>query len=425
MNTGFKDRLSALLLAVLLALGAYVMLADFRNYRQVRDIATPASPDSLSLPQPWGGYAWRQLARAAGNSWLLDPETARATIEKAARRYPVDAVQWLDLARMQARGGRQLEVPALLAKARASQPFERQTLWTVAQIALQTGQPELAETQLRQWLVQYSGDTEQALFIARRWIEEPGDLIDRVLPPGPLFLQQAMAVARLRGDRPLAEAVWQRLDPKPGLDEAAFLDYAQLLLDTGDAGDAFALWARRDPQLQAGVVNGSFSRELGQDIALNWRGGAPAGVRIVRDFNVSHSPPASLKIEFNGKENIQLAAPWILLPADAGRYYRLAGAWRAERLTTRSLPYLQLTAPGGLRETLAMPAPDFDWQPFELEFRVPAEAGLLRLELRRDATQAFDRNIDGRLWLDSIALSPSDEPQPEVPFAPALTATQR
>ncbi|MDT8321179.1 MAG: hypothetical protein RQ826_11695, partial [Xanthomonadales bacterium] len=313
----------------------------------------------------------------------------------------------------------------LLAKARASQPFERQALWTAAQIAMQVGQLRLAETQLRQWLVQYPRDTEQALFIARRWIDDPGELIDRVLPPGPLFLQQAMAVARARRDRQLAESVWQRLDPKPGLDEDAFLDYVQLLLDAGDAKGAFELWTRREPQLHSGVVNGSFSRELGRDTALNWRSRAPAGVRIERDFEESESAPASLKIEFNGKENIHLAAPWILLPADAGVRYRLAGAWRAERLSTRSLPYLLVTAAGGLRETLKVPSPDFDWQPFQLELRVPEDADLLRLELRRDRTQAFDRNIDGRLWLDSISLSPIDGPRPEPPITPALTAGQR
>lgn len=425
MTTGFQGRLSALLPTVLLVLGSYVMLADFSNYRQARAIAAPAGPDALALPQPWGGYAWRRLTRIAGNGWLLDPEAARATIEKTARRYPVDSAQWLDLARMQARGGRHVEVPALLAKARASQPFERQAPWTTAQIALQTGQPELAETQLRQWLAQNPGDTEQALFIARRWIDDAGELIERMLPPDPLFLQQAMAVARLWRDRPLAEAVWQRLDPKPGLEEAAFLDYAQLLLDTGDAKSALELWARRDSQLQSGVVNGSFSRELGQDKALNWRSRAPAGVRIGRDFKVTQSPPASLKIEFNGKENIQLAAPWILLPVAAGGYYRLAGAWRAERLSTRSLPYLRLTAPGGLREMVAVPAPDFDWQPFVFEFRVPADADLLRFELRRDATQAFDRNISGALWLDSISLSPIDEPQPERPAPATQAAAER
>lgn len=424
MTTGSQGRLSALLPAVLLVFGGYVMLADFTNYRQARGMATPTDPDALALPQPWGGYAWRQLTRIAANGWLIDPETAHATIEKAARRYPVDSDQWLALASMQARADRHVEVPVLLAKARASQPFERQALWTAVQIALQTGQSQLAEAQLRQWLVQYPGDTEQALFIARRWIDDPGELIDHILPPGLPFLQQAMTVARLWRDRPLAEAVWQRLDPKPGLDGDAFLNYAQLLLDTGDAKGAFDLWAQRDPQLQSGMANGSFSRELGQDSALNWRSRAPTGVRIERDFEVSQSPPASLKIEFNGKENIQLAAPWILLPVAAGGYYRLAGAWRAERLSTRSLPYLRLTAPGGLLETLAVPAPGFDWQPFAFEFRVPADTDLLRFELRRDATQAFDRNISGALWLDSISLSPIDDPQPERPASATQAAPE-
>ncbi|MDT8410269.1 MAG: hypothetical protein RQ741_11760 [Wenzhouxiangellaceae bacterium] len=431
MNKAFKTRLAALLPAMLLAPAAYIMLADYLNYRQARQFDAPTSPTALTLPQPWGGYGWRQLARTAGNGWLADPDTALQAIQAAAPRYPIDSGQWLDHARILTRAGRLDPVAGLLGKAHASQPFEREALWAASQIALETGQPELAERQLRQWLDQYPRDTEQALFIARRWIDQPGERIDRVLPAGPVYLAQAMAVARVQRDRELAEAAWQRFEPRPGLDDAAFLDYVQLLLETGDIASAFTLWSSRDRHVQSGVANGSFSRELGSDIALNWRSRAPAGVRIERDLDVAASEPASLKIEFNGKENIHLAAPWILMPARAGGHYRLSGAWRAERLTTRALPYLLLTAEGGLSEKLALPQPNFDWQAFSIDFQVPeqapvqvseqapeqvsGQATLLRLQLRRDRTEAFDRNIDGRLWLDSLSLQPIEAPIEALP----------
>ena len=406
--TGAARRGAAgVLLAALLAAGGYVMLADFVNLRRAEALDRPVTPDHLGLPQPWGGYGWRRLARVAGDAAVLAPDTARRALLEAAERYPLDAVQWLDLARIHARAGNAAAVDAALLRANAVQPFQRRALWAAAQVALQTGNAELAERQLRRWLRLYPRDTGQALFIGRRWIDSPGALIDRMLPEGREFLAEAMEVARRQSDPALAEAVWQRLDPAPEMDDPLFLNFAELLLATGQVERAAELWAGRDATYTVGgVANGSFSRPPGEALGLNWRTGrVPAGVRVERDTEQASSPPASLRVEFNGKENIRLGVPWIRIPVQPGQHYRLSGTWRADGLTTRSLPYLDLRAEGGgLRERLEVPGGDFDWRPWSIEFQAPADAQLIRLQLRRNRTDAFDRNIAGTLWLDDVEL---------------------
>jgi hypothetical protein len=397
------------LLILALAAGAWVMLVDFVNLRAAHEVEHPTEPAALPLPQPWGGYAWRELSRGAGDAFAREPATAAAAIEEAATQYPLDATQWLDLARI--RTERDADgIDRALDKARASQPMHRESLWRAAQIALRTGQAELAERQLRQWLAMYPRDTGRALFIGARWIDDPGELLDRMLPPGREFRNEAMSVAREQRNIPLGNAIWERLDPKPGLDDAAFVDYAALLLDAGEVDPAVALWAERDPEFDGtGVANGRFTRALGPGMGLNWLTNyAPPSVRIERDIEQVFSEPASLRITFSGKENVRLARPAIRFPVRSGQGYRLTGMWRADGLTTRSLPYFDLRV-GDVRERMPVPVQAFDWEPWAIEFRAPVDARLATLVLRRDATDAFDRNIDGTLWIDDVRLEPVDE----------------
>jgi len=406
------------ILATALAAGFYVMLADYLNLRAAAGAETPRAIAGLPLAQPWGGYGWRALSRLAGDASVQDPEIAAETLRHAAVRYPLDATQWLDLAQIHVAAGRGPEAEVALAKARATQPLDRRSLWRAAQIALRTGDDALAERHLRQWLRLYPGDTGQALFIGRRWIDAPGELIDRMLPPGRAFLEEAMRVAVRRRDPALAEAVWDRLEPKPGLDDAEFQLFTDLLLAIGEVDRAVELWASRDPAFDGrGIVNGQFTRPPGRSAGLDWHtANAPAAVRIEHDTRHAWSQPASLRIEFNGKENIYLAQPTIRIPVQPGRLYRLAGMWRAEALTTRSLPYFELRTPHGPRWTIRVPVADFPWEDWELTFRAPSDTRLVQLSLRRDRTDAFDRNIDGTLWVDDIVLEP-------LPEQPAMEAT--
>lgn len=399
-----------------LLLAGYIMLVDWINLRAVGDELEPRALEELPLPQPWGGYAWRALSRSAGDRWQAGPEQARATLAEASRRYPLDAPQWLDQARIEAASNDSASsVDPLLAAAAAVQPQARAMQWRATQIALQSDQPDIAERQLRNWIRDFPRDTERALFIAGRWLDEPDALVDRILPTvdGVIpdeFLVQTLRAARRQRDAALAEAAWQRFDATPGLADPALLEYVELLLDANEVDRAIALWQAADPAFAAtGIANAGFDREPGEGLALNWRTQRPpAGVRIERDFDNYTSAPASLRIAFGGKDNIALNEPWTRIPVAPGTRYRLTGQWQARAITTRSRPYLIVLGEGArINARLELPHTRFDWQPLELEFDVPEDVRIVRLQLRRNRTEDFDRYIDGTLWLDDFALTPS------------------
>lgn len=399
---------------VVLVPAGIVMLTDFVNLRQVSGSDVLQEVREFSIPQPWGGYAWHSRKLTTSDEWRQSPDSAHTTMQASAVRYPLEAAQWLTLAEIaNARSGPG-EVANLLERALATEPFRRDVLWRAAQIALQTNNPALAEDHLRRWLGQYPNDTEHALFIGRRWISEPGALLDRMLPDGREFLIEAMRVARRQGDTALARSVWTRLEPRPALADQAFLDYVELLLDAGQIADAVELWAENDSgYTPGGVPNGNFERAIGEPLGLNWRISVRGGVRIERDLDEFASAPASLRIEFNGKENVRLGAPWVRVPVNSGQWYRLRGQWKAEDLTTRALPYLVVSFEGQRGgERIELPEPDFNWRALELDFKVPNDVRILRIMVRRDPTEAFDRNIDGLLWVDDLTLEPIPDPEP-------------
>ncbi|MCA1778403.1 MAG: hypothetical protein LC637_03175, partial [Xanthomonadaceae bacterium] len=331
-----------------LALACGLMLADLFKLRQAHELESPFSPGALNWPQPWSGYAARHWVRQAGSDWRRNPDAAAAILAAGAPLYPMDSLQWLDQAAIQAALQHQDLAETSLLKALAVQPARREVLWSAVQIALQTGSEPLAEGLLRQWLQGHPRDTEQALFVARRWITRPEALLERLLPDGRLYLEQAMAAALRHRDAALAEAVWHKLESRAGLGDPVFLQYVELLIELDKIDSAAALWAAQDPDWRDGpldhrLVNGQFTRPLTDQLGFAWRTtGAPGGVYIERDPVQWLSDPASLRISFNGKENVRLAAPSIRLPVQPGERYRLTGAWRAEALTTRALPYLHL-----------------------------------------------------------------------------------
>jgi hypothetical protein len=390
---------------------AFIAVSEYRTLRMADALPAETSLARLQAQQPWGGLAGQELARRLYGAEGIDPRVAEAALAWQIARAPLNPWRWLDRAEFTLWAGQDwARVLWHLDAAIAVQPESRRLRWLAAQVAARAGNAFVAEEQLRRWLQGQPQGTASALRLASQWIQDPEPLLDRVLPPGDAYLEQTLSFAHRERRMDLAAAAWTRLPrPRPPGDQA-LLDFVDLALATGWRGDAAAAWAESYPEYAYGKVhNGDFLRDFGAERGLDWRRRMPPGTAVVRDTRVFHTAPASLRIDFDGRNNpglSQPSLPVLVPPRFTDGRWTLSGYWRGEGLTTRSLPYLRLAADGVGEARLPVPARDFDWTPFQIEIDLPRDGTVLNLQVRRNAvSREFDRNIAGRLWIDDLRLT--------------------
>lgn len=403
---------TALLVAVLLSANEY------RALRYTSELDPLSGLQQLQHSPLWAGHAGRALARRLDARWRVNPNQAQALLQQQLSHYPLDPWHWQLLARIDRElGADTAHLQQRLNAAAAIQPGHRELRWVAVNLSQHFGDVNLVSQQLKHWLEDQPSRTASALFIANRWIDEPDQQIDQVLPEGEAYLVAAMRHARSTRNTALADAVWRRL-PQPRLvNDPAVGDYARMLLSRGDHSVARNLLAQLDPSFaRHGVPGGQFQFDLQGLSTLGWDFRAPQGLRIrIVDDTL---PPTSmitasdqladiraLQLDFDGDHNLNFSRPVVRFPAPEPGHYQLQGWWRAQGLTTRSLPRLQLRAQHSpLRGQIDLPSRNFGWQPFTIDFEITNPEDTLTFQVVRRSTQAFDRNLAGQLRLTDLRL---------------------
>ena len=383
--------------------------------------------NQLAGAQPWGGLAARESSLRLQDDWLENPGERLQALDWALRRYPLDADAWMLRTRLlrELYGLTDATRQSLYA-ALAAQPNQRELNWRALTLAEALGDRDLVAHALRQWTSGRTQNVDRALFAGARWFPEPGERLDRVLPDGEGYLIRAVRYARDQGLPELAEAAWQRLEQPRRPDERVLSNYLQLQRAHGHHERVLAVLQTLDPAYRPGrLPAGDFSVSIAAMEHMGWALRMPSGARLVRDERdlppevpVLHPAAplsaASLRLEFSGTENIRLNTPRVRFrPVEPGRYV-LRGWWKAERLTTRALPALEVRLDGTrVRRRVEVPGPSFDWQPFSVELQIDETLPVIQFSVIRASTQAFDRYLGGRLSLANLSLEPLGEPVPE------------
>ncbi|TVQ34181.1 MAG: hypothetical protein EA370_11025 [Wenzhouxiangella sp.] len=421
--------------ALFLLAALWVAWSEFVALRMDTDAEPFERLERLATIQPWGGLAAREAARQLEHRWRIAPELAEQGLQWQLARYPLDPWRWLLMARIQ----RSLELAAAgpdgapervartsidLATARSVQPMSREMQWQAVNLAQVFADADLIAHQLRLWLDGQPHMTDRALFLAARWIEDPGQRLDQVLPEGEDYLVRAMRFARSSRQPALAAAVWARLpQPRPA-EDPALADYVHISLAHDDPAVTIALWTDLDPAYAPGrLPGGHFGLSLATLDALGWDFRMPRGAAVGLDqatpdgqdpnrvpLPASTPPAGSLRLDFAGTENINLVRPRVRFPVPEPGRYRISGWWRADALTTRSLPALVLRVEdGGPQRRIELPGQDFSWAPFAAEVEVEQADAMVLVHLHRRRTNAFDRDIAGALWLADLRFEPIRE----------------
>jgi tetratricopeptide (TPR) repeat protein len=410
---------SLIVLAIFFA-WVYAALLPWRAERLARAVATGGAPADAALGLPWAG----EPALVAARRLMLQPggggESAGRLLERAVLVRPLYAPGWMDLAELNLELGHHEKAQRYAELAREIWPTRGRLLWKLAMLQVRMGNADQVLGLMRDYLAAVPRDVYRTLVLARRLQPDPEALIAALMPRAggderrDALLRRMLDSARWLGDAALAQAVWRRLPVAMIRDPAIAYPYVDAMVRWRRPQAAIDAWRSVRGEVRLGVLeNGGFERPL-LNGGFGWRNGKVKGASWARDSEERFSGHYSLRVEFDGTENVNYRHLVQTVPVEPGRTYRLTGFWRGENITTRPGVFVEVYSVGGQKNSGARTQTrrqTWDWSGFSLELAVPPDAHFLAIRLRRNRTDALDNLIAGRVWLDALELTPiSGEP---------------
>lgn len=420
-----------------------------------------ASPEKPHLPPP-GKLSFRALALIGGSllalyagGWMLflhrfhydpraeeafcrfgicDSDAALATRERLMggtspaavapdqvapylRRDPAGPYNWCDLGDSLQKAGRISEARYCFDRAVALAPRISYMLFRAAGFQFDRGDQRSA----LDLLVRAAQADPKYIEIALVECEKRGILSDAVLryglPPGSTAVRSYLG-RLIQAERPADAALaFKWAVSHAYADDPLANQYVEFLMNQKQpraAAEAWALYSHaRSPGYPDAnrVYNGDFKSDPSGS-RFDWRIEPPNGVKADFDGAMKYSGARSLRIAFDGNENVGDLRIGQIVFLPPGRY-RFRAYLRTKDITTDegvSFYVVAEDAPNRLNFTTEPMRGSHNWTRVEQVFDVPA-GGLVRVSLVRKPSLRFDSLIQGTVWVDDVAIVPDSSTQ--------------
>ncbi len=411
---------------VLFALGLCLSLScvSIRNARAAHQVGreTLEGFERATQLEPGDARNWYLL----GHYWQYNVEQPH--VPRAIRAYqtslsfdPRSADTWLDL-------GSALEFEDNIADARKSfleakrvYPLSAEVAWRYGNFLLRQGELENAFAEIR--LAVAADPKHGGEAFSRCWHADPDlDLIlDRVLPANrDVYLAVIFDLASEDRTEP-ALKVWSRLEAlHPKLELRQVFPLMNLLIRGSRMEVAKRVWGeavrfselstRPDPTgsviwdggFETGAVGGGFAWEY--PASFN-------SVQIRLDTREKHSGRQSLRLQFNGKRNLDFENACVIAPVQPSTSYRFSGWVRTRGLTIdEGLRFsLRSVDVANARVFLTPEVHGSEpWTLVEASWTSEKESHGVQICIRRNASGRLENEIRGTAWVDDVALIPEN-----------------
>ncbi len=220
---------------------------------------------------------------------------------------------------------------------------------------------------------------------------------DNLIP----FLEWLMRWGRMND----AQIAWSKIISAGIQDKDIRSKYIHFLVNRKRVSLAAEIW--KSSTGIKGMANPGFEEQI-TGSGFDWRYTADQKGKwaIRRSMSGAFSGAHSLKIRFEGKENISFGHLYQIVPVDSLTPYRLTYRWRSRNITTDQGPFVDIYGYDckGFYIKGAMMLGTHDWQEQNVEFTVPEDCHAVVVRLRRQPSHRFDNKIEGILWLDDFEL---------------------
>jgi len=164
----------------------------------------------------------------------------------------------------------------------------------------------------------------------------------------------------------------------------------------------------REGALDANLIyNGDFASEI-LNGGLDWRINPQPGAVIRIDNATFHNGISSLRIQFDGKQNLSDALVFQYVPVTPNTSYHFEGYMRTQGITTDSGPRFQIRDADDPTK-LFLESDDMlgnsSWIRRQLDFKSSRGTHLLEIRVTRLPSTKFDNRIAGTAWVDQVALT--------------------
>lgn len=424
-----KGSRSALLIA---ALG----VAFFFSYQAVRLWIADHRINSDNLNaiksgialEPGNAAAWDILGRFQQLDFVAgDSNEAVKAFQRAIQDNPLSAYYWMNLASAYESVGNISQARDAFTHAREVYPLSAQVAWNYGNFLLR--QQQLAEGYAQIRLAVRSDPTLLPLAISRTWRSnhDVNTLLNQVLPADEDAYFQALDFFASAQQAEPGLTVWERLLslgksfalPRsfPFLDE---------LIREDRSTDAIRVWrealtaarvTHQEPENGSLIWNGNFAGDFTNG-GLGWRWNNPIGITIDFDAAMPESKGRSVRLDFGGGTNPEIAQPFEYVPVEPGHAYRFRGFLRTESISTENGMRFSIYDPHH-RTPVELQTENLTgtrlWNAAELQVITGPETHFLVIRLHRDASRLFDNKLSGTVWFADLSLVPASASESGAP----------
>jgi hypothetical protein len=167
-------------------------------------------------------------------------------------------------------------------------------------------------------------------------------------------------------------------------------------------------WVQDSEEGRSLVLNGGFEHDIANG-GFDWREVPLSAAGFDFDSAFAHSGTRSLRIEFDGTENVDFGHLFQYVPVALDSRYHFSAFVRTEGLTTdRGISFEILDAHHpevqvATRELTGTNA----WTVLQTDFVSGPDTQAVKITLRRTPSWKFDNKFSGTVWVDDVTLTPA------------------
>jgi hypothetical protein len=344
-------------------------------------------------------------------------QAAALGFREALRRDPASPFRWCDLAEAFQELGEAASARYCMARAIERGPHSPYVLLRAGNLDLELGETQEALRRLAR-VLEIVPDYDPVIFASyARFVGSAREVLREGIPNNRRAAQSYFRYLLRDGGESDLQLAWDWLSARSFTDVALAGEYADVLLKRRNYESAARVWRS---QFEGGMpqqtqsdraFNGDFERDF-TGCRLDWRIEPAKGAQAALDRTVSYSGARSLRIRFDGTENVDYRHVFEAVPLKPGRY-RLQAYVRTEDLTTDEgigLRIVDPQSPARLDVSTPSVTGTSDWKKVEAVVNVPGYIGLAELQVVRRPSMKFDNLIAGAAWVDAVALLPEGRP---------------